>query len=782
LARAEGGEQFCCGGCRAAWDLIHSSGLARYYTLPERRSEPVHVHGGEFVEFDHEVFHALYVTRRPGGLAETELYLEGVHCASCVWLVERVPLAIPGVVAAELDVARSRVRVAWDPSSTSLSAIARYLDTLGYCPHPHRGLRSEELRRAEDRRMLLHIGVAGALAGNVMLVALALYSGWFSGMEPGTERYFRWVSLGLTAPALLWPGRVFFRGAWASLKARALHMDVPVALALGAGFLRGAVNTMRDAGPVYFDGVAALIFLLLVGRFLQHRAQRAAASSAELMFSMAPSTARVRDAIASAPREVPAGAVTPGMLLDVRAGETIAADGVVEDGRSSLDLSLLSGESRPVETGPGARVFAGTLNRTGTLLVRVDATGEESRLGRLLKEVEAGARRRAPMVKLADRLTAGFVGAVLVLAVFTWAYWMRADPARALDNAIALLIVTCPCALALATPLAVTVAVGRAARRGILIKSGEALEALALPGLVFLDKTGTVTEGRTTLAWWDGADWVKPLVLAIEAHSTHPFATGFREAWPGVAIPDAYNVISTGGGGVTGLVQGHRIAVGSPAYIASTLGAPAPADAAIDDRSPVWIMVDGRLAARAGFGDTIRAEAPMVLARLRGRGYRLRLLSGDATAVVAAVGARTGFTPAECRGAAAPEAKLAIIEAAVQREPVVMVGDGVNDAAAIARATVGVAVRGGAEASLAAADVYLTEGLPALPDLMDGAARTLRVIRRNIGFSLVYNLVGAGLAVTGVITPLIAAIMMPVSSLTVVLASWRSRTFERVPG
>lgn len=770
--------QFCCSGCRAVWDLIHSSGLEHYYALPERREIPVRPSGAAFSEFDHEAFQALYVTRRLDGACETELYLEGVHCASCVWLVERVPLAMPGVAFAELDVTRSLVRLAWDPSLVTLSLIARYLDTLGYRPHPHRGLRAEQLRRTEDRRMLLHIGVAGALAGNVMLVALALYAGWFSGMDAATERYFRWVSLALTAPSLLWPGRVFFRGAWASLRARTLHMDVPVALALGAGFLRGLVNTLRDTGPVYFDGVAALVFLLLVGRFLQHRAQRAATSSAELLQSMAPSTARVREHPGLPPREVPTEAVLPGMLLEVRAGETVAADGVVEEGSSSLDLSLLSGESRPVEAGPGDRVYAATVNRTGTLWIRVDASGEASRLGRLLKQVEAGARRRAPLVKLADRLTASFVAAVLLLAVLTWAYWMRVSPSIALDNAIALLIVTCPCALALATPLAITVAVGRAARAGILIKSGAALEALARPSMVLLDKTGTVTQGRTMLAAWEGPEWVKPLVLALEAHSPHPLATGFREAWPGVPVPCASEVHSTAGSGLEGCVTGYRVIVGSPAFVQARLEGAQPPDASQGELTPVWVVVEGHLIARAGFGDPVRAEAPGVLAQLRARGLRLRLLSGDAPSVVAAVGARTGFAPADCRGGVSPEEKLAAVEAAVQRESVVMVGDGVNDAAAIARATVGVAVRGGAEASLAAADVYLEAGLAGLLPLLRGAERTLKVIRRNIAFSLLYNLVGATLAVAGVITPLIAAILMPMSSLTVVLASWRSRTFE----
>jgi P-type Cu2+ transporter len=269
VARGES-RQFCCHGCRAAYAIIHESGLDQYYRLPERRESAVTPSGKQFEEFDHPTFHELYVKRRPGeGLAETSLYLDGVHCASCVWLVERVPLAVPGVARAELDVGRSLVRIAWDDSVTPLSSVARFLDSLGYRPHPYRGLGVQGMRRAEDRAMLMRIGVAGAIAGNVMLLALALYSGWFTGMEREYQHYFRWVSLLLVTPSVLWPGRVFFRGAWSSVRSRTLHMDLPIALAVGAGFARGAFNTVVDRGPIYFDGVALLIFLLLVGRFLQ---------------------------------------------------------------------------------------------------------------------------------------------------------------------------------------------------------------------------------------------------------------------------------------------------------------------------------------------------------------------------------------------------------------------------------------------------------------------------------------------------------------------------------
>ncbi|HEX9165877.1 MAG TPA: heavy metal translocating P-type ATPase metal-binding domain-containing protein, partial [Gemmatimonadales bacterium] len=468
--------QFCCSGCATAWELIHAAGLERYYRFDERRGEAVTSTGRWYEEFDHPAFEALYVRTRPDGLRQVELYLEGVHCASCVWLVERVPLAVPGAVQADLDVTRSLAAITWDPSRASLSSIARFLDSLGYRPHPFRGIKAEAIRRAEDRTMAVRVGVAGALAGNVMMIATAIYAGWFGGMDAATERYLRWVSLVLTTPAIIWPGRVFFQSAVAALRSRRLHMDVPVALALAAGYLRGAVNTITDQGPIYFDGVATLIFLLLVGRWLQQRAQRSAADAAELLHSLSPSTARMVDG--DRIHEVPAEALMPGMVVEVRAGDLFPADGRVLEGRSHVDLSLLTGESRPVVVSDGDAVYAGTANRSAALRVAVEEAGEASRLGRILREVEAGARRRAPVVLTADRLAGGFVGVVLVLALATWLWWLPRDSGAALDNAIALLVVTCPCALALATPLAITAAIGKAARAGLLIKGGDALEVL----------------------------------------------------------------------------------------------------------------------------------------------------------------------------------------------------------------------------------------------------------------------------------------------------------------
>ncbi len=778
---------FCCTGCATAWTVLHESGLEHYYELSRRREARVEASGRAFAEFDHDAFRDLYVKRRADGLDEVSLYLEGVHCPSCVWLVERVPTAVPGMSGAELDLGRSRVRVSWDPARVQLSAIARFLDTLGYRPHPFRGGRSDERRRAEDRAMLVRIGVSGALAANTMLAALALYSGWVSGMDHDWARVFRTLSLLLAAPALFGPGRLFFRGAWSSLRTGLLHMDVPVAIALLAAFARGAVNTWTGQGPVYFDGVAMLVFLLLVGRFLQQRAARAAADSAELLYGLAPAVARVRQG--GELRELPSEALLPGMEVEVRAGETVPADGTVLEGEGPLDLSLLTGESRPRTVAAADEVFAGTINRGRTLVLRVERAGEDTRLGRILREVEAGASRRAPVVRAADRLAGGFVAVVLVLAVVTWALWRAHDPSAAIDHAIALLIITCPCALALATPLAVTVAIGRAARSGVLVKGGDTLEALAEPGTLVLDKTGTLTEGRAALLRWDVwndavAAELPALVLGLERQATHPVAAAFAEAWPGVTPAAVEQARVEIGGGVEGVWQGRRIEVGSPAWITRRLRADAPAtlpalaeqDAAT--LSPVWVAVDGRLVARALFGDRLRDDAAVTLERLRAEGWELHLLSGDDPAVVAATGRALGFEPSRVRGGASPEDKRAVIEALAGRGRVVMVGDGVNDAAAIARATVGVGVRGGAEACLAAADVYLSKpGLAALAELTAGSRRTLGVIRAGLVFSLAWNVAGAALAMAGWVNPLVAAIGMPVSSLTVVVLAWRSRTF-----
>ena len=791
--------QFCCGGCRTVYELIHVHGLDQYYRVADATGETpwkANPSGRSYEDFDDPAFLDLYARPMVGGLQQVELYLEGVHCAACVWLVEKVPLAIPGVVEARLDVRRSQATLVWNPARTRLGDAARFLDQLGYPPHPYRGVQVRDMRREEDRRLLLKIGVAGAVAANVMLIAVALYGGFFEGMEAQYERFFRWVSLVTTLPAMIFSASVFYKGAWASLRHQRLHMDLPVSLGLLAGFISGVVNTVRASGDIYFDSLATLILLLLGGRWLERRRQRESADAAELLYSLAPATARRVDATPEGDlvREVPVEALKAQDVVEVRAGDVVPVDGIVLGGASELDLSLLTGESLPVAVVAGDPVHAGTTNVLSPLRVRVEATGEATRVGRLMQVVEEAAGRRAPIVRLADRIALWFTAAVILVAAGTFLLWMKLDPAQAVTHTVALLIVTCPCALGLATPLAVSVAVGRAAKAGILVKGGDVVEALSKPGQLLLDKTGTLTQGRSSVRRVMGDEDALLAAAALEAQVQHPVARALVEAGgararglgldglPPCVVDELRQDL---GGGIRGRVDGVAWQVGSPAWLQGqgvplTLGTSRWVDGLVEEGlSPVAMVRQGEVVAVAGLGDALRADAAATVRHLQSKGWRVGVLSGDHPQIVARTARELGLEPLACRGGMLPEEKLAVVEAAAAQGTVVMVGDGVNDAAALSAATVGVSVHGGAEASLVAADVFLTTpGLGAVAHLVDGAARTVGVIRRNLFFSICYNLLGAGLAIAGAINPLVAALLMPLSSITVVTSSFRSRTFQ----
>jgi Cu2+-exporting ATPase len=780
--------QFCCPGCAAVYEAIRGSGLDRFYALRDRvgsSSPPAAVSRRGFESFDDPAFHELYVEPLPGGLCRAELYLEGVHCPACVWLVERLPHVQRGVAEVQLDLRRRTARIAWDPTTVSLSRIARRLDSFGYRSHPSRGRSARELRRLEDRRALIRIAVAGAAAGNVMVMAFALYGGMFHGIEAKFANLFRYSSLALTLLAVLWPGRTFFQGAWAAVRTRTGHLDLPIAVGIAAGVTVSALSTVRGVGEVYYDSITVLIFLLLVGRWIQQRQQRASFDAIETLDALAPSTARRLEA--DGPREVPLEALRPGDVVEVRAGESIPADGRVLEGRSAVDRALLTGESRPVPVAADDEVNAATVNLEGQLHVQVEAAGEASRVGRLMRLVERCAAERAPVVRLADRIAAIFVIVVITLAVATAAGWWHVDPALAVSHALALLIVTCPCALGLATPLALMSAIGQAARRGILIKGGSALEALSRSGVMVFDKTGTLTQGRVALLEWSGPDELRSLIAAAERHSAHPVARAFVDAFAGTAgdLPEDARVTVVTGGGIVAELRGGRLVVGSHRFL-TRQGVEIPGELAelasnlaTRGLSPVFAGRGDRAEAVAGFGDPVEDDASRTIARLRSAGWRVEVLSGDDERVVRAVAGEVGIEAGSARGSVSPEEKLQAVRAHLaDGRRVVMVGDGVNDAAALAAATVGVSVRGGAEASLAAADVFMREpGLYPVAQLVGGSRRTMGVIRRNLLVSLLYNTVGAGLAVAGLINPLFAAILMPLSSLTVVTLSVRSRPF-----
>jgi Cu2+-exporting ATPase len=545
---------------------------------------------------------------------------------------------------------------------------------------------------------------------------------------------------------------------------------------------------VRGTGEIYFDSLGMLTFLLLIARWVQLRHHRRASSATEVLMAMTPSRAR-RIVDGGEPVLVPIEAIAVGDRVLVLAGEPMPVDGEVVRGRSTVDAGLLTGESRPVELAPGDRVFSGTINLVAPIELRAEATGEATRVGKLVARLEELSARRAPIQRFVDRVAGRFVAVVMSAALLTIVVWtVLAGLGVGIEHAMALLVVTCPCALALATPLAVAVGLGRAARQGVLVKGADALERAGPPGTMVLDKTGTVTEGRLAIASIAGDPSALRLAAALEQHSAHPIARALVAQAGAGELPRAEDVREELGRGVRGAVAGHAVAVGSPPWLRLAGYALAPSleaelgEIAGRGETPLAIAVDGAVITALGLADPLRATATDDVRALRAAGWQLELLSGDDPQVVAAVGARLGLPASACRGGVSPEGKLARVRAlrAAQPDlPVVMVGDGVNDAAAMAAATCGVAVAGAAEVALDAADVLLrVPGTTGLLAVIDAGRHTLAAIRRSLYITLAYNVIAGALAVTGLIHPLIAALMMPLSASTVLVSTLRSRAFQ----
>jgi Cu2+-exporting ATPase len=764
---------FCCPGCRAVHHALTLAGLGDFYSLRDRlgdedRPAPVDADAlaaadAAYAHFDDPELLARYAT--PEGI---RLHLQGVHCAACIWVLDQLPRLVPGVVESRLDFARGVLHLRWDPARVRLSTVAARLHGLGY-PSTPLGVEAENARRKQRRGDMLRLGVAFALMGNVMLLAAAHYAG----ADAGLARFFEWLMLGLTLPQVTYGAWPFYKGAIAGMRARVAHMDLPIALGLIGGYVASVISTVTGGTSIYYDSVATLVFLLLGGRYLQQRGQESALKGADLLDCLAPPIAWRRSGAEWKP--VPTAHVAAGDRVRVRMGEVFPVDGVIAEGDTRVDESALTGESRPVRAVPGAHVWTGTRNVGADVEVTVESTGADTRVGRLLSRIEGADAQRAPIMRHADRIAGVFVLAVIGLAVVGGLVWWRIDPTRVFDVVVALLVISCPCALGLATPLALAVARGRAARNGLIVRSTAALERLARVRTVVLDKTGTITEGRLNVesATFEGDEaWLARAVVALEARATHPLARAIV-AWGPMPDGAVTDFAEHPGRGVEGVVDGRRVAVGSPAWLAPEGPiAMAAREAAERARTPIAVALDGEPVGLVVVSDRPRPEAPAVVAALRGLGLELKLRSGDHPAVVADVAARLGVEDAV--GGASPERKASDVTG---ETPTAMVGDGLNDAPALRAADVGIAVAGGAEAALRVADVYLRGGLAAAPALFEGARRTLRSVKLNLLFSLAYNLTFATLALTGHIPPLVAAIIMPVSSLTVVAASLLAKTF-----
>lgn len=790
LIDADAPEQFCCGGCKAARSLISSCGLGSYYSIVSSagvgasRPEAASVDRA-YAEFDDGSFQSAHSVTLPDGTRRMSLSLSGIHCAGCLWLIEKLPRMVPGVIEARVSIRHGEVSVLWDPRQVSLSTVAGTLGRLGYAPRPVREQSARERARTQDRASLIKIAAAGALAGNVMMIAFALYGGYFHGMASELRLALRWLSCGLGVACLAWPGAGFFVAAWRALVSRTPSIDVPIVLALLAGGLAGLINTVLDRGELYFDSLTMLVTLLLAGRFIGERQQRWAADAVSLLYTLTPFAAR-RRGVDGNWHDTPAESLQIGDVILAKAGESIAVDGVVALGTSSVDTGLLTGESAPKPVSVGSQVFAGSVNTAAPLEIRATATGRDTRAASLMRTVEDAATRRAPIIRFADSIAGWFVIVVPVAALLTYALWFGIDPAQAVDNAMAVLIVTCPCVLGIAAPVAVALAIGKAGKDGVLIKGGDVLERLAHPGIALLDKTGTLTEGAWRIAASFGEDRAITLAAAIERDVAHPVAAAFITEASG-PVPEAQNIRHVMGRGVEGWVGGLRIAVGSPEFIRGSCEPSVQCDEWLAEiaalgASPVCVSEGRRVIGAVAMRDRPRQGTREALDRLRRAGWDLRVLSGDDTVIAKRVGAELGLDPDHCEGHLAPEEKLARVRQLKSEHPtrtILMVGDGVNDSAALAAADVGVAVHGGAEASLAAADVHFsTPGLVRLADLVEAGPRMVVTIQRMFMVSLAYNVLAGGLAVGGLIHPMLAAALMPISSLSTLAVAMRARVWR----
>ncbi len=533
-AALEGGGPFCCDGCGLASAIISGAGLQRYYaerTVPAPR--PARIPG----------LAALPVTALADGTVEVRLAVDGLRCASCVWVTEKVVAQAPGVRSAHVSYGSGRARIVFDPALTDVAAVAGTIAALGYVPRSA----ADRAPAPVDRDLLLRLGVAAFCGANVMLASASLYSGWLDGMDVRYEALFQWTSLLLATPAALWCAQPFFAGALQGLRSRVLHMDLPIALGILVMYGSGVVATIlgHDA---YFDSLTMLVALLLAGRVLEARGRRFAREAAE---SLAASLPRVARRVTETRIETVAIAeLVAGDRLDIGAGEEIGADGVVDSGGAHVRMALLTGESEPVAVRPGDRVYAGAILADGALRVRVEAAGSGTLVDRMGEALRSAADRPA-VTGLPDRIAPWFTAATLVIATGTFTGWtLVAGAAAAVAPTVAVLVVACPCALALAQPLAIASGLGAAARRGVLLRSGDALLRLAEIDTVFLDKTGTVTAGEPVVC--DADDAILRLAAGVERYSVHPIARAIVEEAiaRGIPLPDARDVVETAGVGI----------------------------------------------------------------------------------------------------------------------------------------------------------------------------------------------------------------------------------------
>ncbi|SEB02355.1 heavy metal translocating P-type ATPase [Alkalimonas amylolytica] len=760
---------FCCLGCQAVADTIIQQGLGDYYrfrTEPATKADAMPADlATELASFDSPDVLA-DLSSKQGELSKIELSVSGISCAACAWLIERRLKQLTGVAGITVNSGTQRAQIEWLPEQLKLSRILQEISKLGYQASPFAADQEEKIHKAELGRYLKRLAVSGILSMQVMMLAIALYFGEWTGIDPEHQDYLRWISMLLTTPVAFYAALPFVTSAWRSIVNRKMNMDVPVSLAIYYTYFASAYATLTETGEVYFESVCMFVFFLQLGKFFEYRARAKARDATSNLLKIMPVTAT--QLIDGQPQSTSARRLLPGDLILVKAGETLPADGEVFDGNSSVDESMLTGEYHPIAKARGDAVLAGSVNHDGVLQVKVSQPLALSRLGQIIALQQDTLNQKPKLAEKTDELAQYFVERLLLIALATflvWFFWI--DASRAFWVTLSVLVATCPCALALATPTAITCSLARLNRKHILIKNNQVLDRLPDIQQIVFDKTGTLTQGRFSVhqvhllaTEHDNASLLN-LIANLERHSEHPIGKAFQPyLHQALELSDVQISI---GAGISALWQGQRVQVGNAAFCHAE---PIPG-------AMVYLSVANKVLAAIELQDDLRPEVPALLQALKAKGYQLGLLTGDSSSQAERVAEQLGFDWLE-KGCS-PEQKVTVIQQLTrQQQKVMMIGDGINDSACFHAADVSVTLQGSTDLAKNQADVLiLRNDLSLLTTLLSGGELAARTIKQNLAWSVGYNVIIIPLAVVGLVSPYIAVLGMSFSSLLVVSNSLR---------
>ncbi|MFM4992149.1 heavy metal translocating P-type ATPase [Aeromonas veronii] len=763
----------CCPGCQAVAETIMECGLASYYdhrTAPGTKGDLVPEELAALTHYDLAEVQQDFVTDS-GTLREIQLTVEGLTCAACAWLIERHLMTLTGLRYINVNTTTHRARIKWDPDQLSLSDILKGFAQIGYRAYPFQTHQQEALYAKEVRSYMFRLALAGLGSMQVMMCAVALYMDLFISVEDEFMVYFKWISLLLSTPIMIYSAQPFYVGAWRSLKQGHLSMDVSVSLALIGAFIASMWATVFNTGEVYYDSITMFVFFLLLGRFLELRARRKASESSSNLARLVPIMAtRIDD---EGEHEVAAKTLQVGDRIRVLAGATLPADGIIVEGQASLNESMLTGEQLPLLKQPGDQVYAGTINTDAPLQIRVSHRIEESRIAQIMRLQDHALDDKPAIAQMADQLSRHFILVLLIIAAAVWTFWHFHQPDQAFWVTLAVLVATCPCALSLATPTALTSATANLTRNGILLRRGHVLDVLTKANRIVMDKTGTLTTGEisltgiTTLAEVDEAHCLA-IARAMEAQSEHPIARAFQLPADSISVlPSAREITPVIGHGITALVDGVRYRIGSARWLGLDPAQECGRGLAI------YLADEQQVLARFNLEDTLRPDARALIAAFKAAGLQTTVLTGDSSLQADEIARELGVD--ELVKGVSPDGKLAYLKAReAQGDISIMVGDGINDAPVLAGAHASFAMAGGTDLAKNSADaILLADDLSRLLEARVLAMRTRKIIIENFAWSIGYNLLVLPLAACGWLPPYLAAAGMSLSSLIVVTNSMR---------